>query len=318
MPRRTSTLRTEQLVALCGATVVRIDHLVQHGVARSTVGHRCRAGGPWRRLLPGIVKLNNGPVTRADRRQAALLYSGDGAVLTGLDALDLHGMERIPRPSGPVHVLVPAHRRRGGSGLVLAERTKRLPEPVPGRWPLAPITRAALDAGRRSSARDEVRAMLAEIVQRGRCSPAEGGGELAAGSERGTRLAREVLAEISDGVRSVAEADARKLVARSGLPAPLWNAALHDAVGRFIAVADAWFDEVGMAWELDSRAFHLSPADYDRTLERRSAMMAAGIVVLHTLPSKLARRAEALDELIRTYAHAARRPRPSVTALRQT
>ena len=44
--------------------------------------------------------------------------------------------------------------------------------------------------------------------------------ELASGSGRGSALPREVLREISAGVRSVAEADARTLVQRSGLPIP--------------------------------------------------------------------------------------------------
>jgi hypothetical protein len=310
-------LRPDELaIALAGATAVRVDQLVELGLTRSTIAHRCRPGGPWLRLAPGIVKLDNGPVTRADRRRAALLHAGTGAVLTGLDALELHGMRRMPAPSGPVHVLIPGERRRGGSGLALVERTDRLPPAVPGRWPLAPIARAALDAARRLAVRDEVRALVAEVVQRGRCSPAELNAELADGSGRGTRLPREVLVEISDGVRSVAEADAREIAQRSGLPAPVWNAKLYDRYGRFIAMPDAWFDDVGMAWEIDSREFHLSPGDYEHTLERRSAMTAEGIVVLHTLPKKLRLRTDATYELCRTYASAARRPRPQVTAIR--
>jgi hypothetical protein len=315
MPRRSSLRPDELAVVLAGATVVRVDDLVELGFTRSTIAHRCRPGGPWRRLAPGIVKFDNGPVTRADRRRAALLLAGTGAVLTGLDALELHGMRRMPSPSGPVHVLIPGERRRSGSGLALVERTDRLPPRVPGRWPLAPIPRAALDAARRLAARDEVRALIAEVVQRGRCSPAELNAELADGSGRGTRLPREVLVEISDGVRSVAEADAREIAQCSGLPAPLWNAKLYDPHGRFIAMPDAWFDAVGMAWEIDSREFHLSPADHERTLERRSAMTAEGIVVLHTLPKKLRQRGGAVDELHRTYASAARRPRPQVIAI---
>jgi len=309
-------MHSDSLVAvLGGATVVRVDHLVELGLTRSTIAHRCRPGGPWRRLAPGIVKLDNGPVTRADRRRAALLLAGTSAVLTGLDALELHGMRRMPAPSGAVHVLIPGERRRGGSGLALVERTDRLPPPVPGRWPLAPIARAALDGARRLPVRDEVRALLAEVIQQGRCSPAELNAELAAGSGRGSRLAREVLLAISDGVRSVAEANAREIAQRSGPPAPLWNARLYDRYGRFIAMPDAWFDDVGMAWEIDSREFHLSPADYERTLARRSAMMAEGIVVLHTLPKKLTHRADAMTELQRVYAQAARRPRPEVLAI---
>jgi hypothetical protein len=302
-----------------GATVVRVDDLLRLGLPRSTVADRCRAGGPWRRMLPGVVKLHNGPPDRADRRRAALLYAGEGSVVTGLDALQLHGMQRMPGPSGPVHLLVPAGRRRAGSGLVLAERTERLPPAVPGRWPLAPIARAALDATRRLGDRDEVRATLAEVVQRGRCAPADLNVELEAGSSRGSRLTREALSEISDGVRSVAEAHARKLVLRSGLPAPLWNVKLYDRAGRFIAMPDGWFDDVGMAWEIDSPEWHLSPAEYERTVDRRSAMMAQDVVVLHTLPSKLAGAGiQVLDELRRTYAYASRRPRPSVLAIPST
>lgn len=61
---------------------------------------------------------------------------------------------------------------------------------------------------------------------------------------------------------------------------------------------DAWYHDVGLAWEIDSYEWHLAPADYALTLDRRSAMMAEGIVVMHTLPSKLTRREpEVLAEL---------------------
>jgi hypothetical protein len=315
MPARTCTVPVDSFAALCGAGIVRVEKLMSLGLSRSTIAHRCRAGGPWRRMLPGIVKLDNAPPNRRDRRQAALLYAGEGAVLTGLDALELHGMQRMPQPSGPVHLLIPAERRRAGTGLVLAERTDRLPFAVPGRWPLAPIARAALDAARRLPNRDEVRSLLAEVVQRGRCSPGDLHAELTDGSGRGIKLPREVLAEIGDGVRSVAEANAREIARRSGLPQPLWNAKLYNRRGQFIAMPDAWFDRVGLAWQIDSFEWHLSPGDYALTLERRSSMMAEGIVVLHTLPSNLAKRAEAVEELRRAYEHAARTSRPQVVAI---
>lgn len=259
--------------------------------------------------------LHNGPSTRADRRLAALRYAGEGAVLTGLEALELHGMVRMPSPSGPVHLLLPVDRRRAGSGWVLAERTERLPVAVPGRWPLAPISRAVLDFARRTRERDQVRAAIAEVVQRGRCTPAELNAELAAGSGRGSALPRSVLQEISDGVRSVAETKARELVLRSGLPAPLWNVKLHDRNGRFIAMPDAWFDDVGLAWEIDSKEWHLSPMEYERTVDRRSAMMSENVIVMHTLPSKLQRGGAVLTELRINYRNAGLRPRPPVHAI---
>jgi hypothetical protein len=222
MPRRSSP-RADELRTLVGGGVVRVDHLVELGLTRSTIAHRCRPDGPWSRLAPGVVKLDNGPVTRADRRRAALLHAGAGAVLTGLDALELHGMRRMPAPAGPVHVLIPEERRRGGAGLALVERTERVPS--------------------------------------------------------------------------------------------TWNAKLYDRYGRFVAMPDAWFDDVRMAWEIDSRELHLSPADHERTLERHAAMTAEGIVVLHTLPKMLRHRAAATEELRRTHATAAQRPRPQVNAI---
>ena len=71
-----------------------------------------------------------------------------------------------------------------------------------------------------------------------------------------------------------------------------------------------------MVWEIDSRQWHLDPDDYTRTLDRRSALMAAGAVVLHTQPQKLhQRQREAQAELIATHAAAARRPRPPIKAV---
>lgn len=311
--------RLDDIPSLCGATVVRAVDVAAAGVPRSTVSHRCRAGGPWQLLLPGIVLLHSGPPTRADRRRAALLHAGPRSVLTGLDALDLHGMSRMPRPTGPVHLLLPADVRRAGSGRILSERTDRLPVAAPGRWPLAPETRAVLDFARRSRNRGEVRAAIAEVVQRGRCTPADLNTELAAGSRRGSALPREVLREIGDGVRSAAEAQAHALLERSGLPAAMWNPRLHDRTGRFVAMPDAWFDDVGMAWEIDSLEWHLSPDDYSRTLHRRAAMMAEGVVVVHHLPRTLRENpTEVLRDLTANHAHAARRPRPPVLALPAT
>ena len=314
MPRRNSLPRLDQV---CDSSVVRVADLVSFGLNRGTIAQRCRPGGPWRSLVPGIVVLHNGPLTRTERREGALLHGGGGAVITGLDALEIAGMRRVPSPHGPVPILIPLDRRRTGHGLVMVERTGRLPAPAPGRWPVAPLARALFDFTRRCSDRDIVRSAIAEVVQRGRCTPAELAAELAAGSSRGSGLPREVLEEVSDGIRSVAEARARELVLSSNvLPPPLWNPRLYDMSGRFIASPDGWFDDVGLAWELDSHEWHLSPAHYDQTLDRRGHMTSAGILVLPVQPGKLIKAGpEALGTLERTYAEAAKRPRPAIYAI---
>lgn len=185
-----------------------------------------------------------------------------------------------------------------------------------GRWPLAPVRRAVLDFARRSRDRDVVRAALAEVVQRGLAGPLELQRELAVCSSRGSAVPRSVLEEIGAGVRSVAEAYARRLVANSGLPAPVWNARLVDDRGRFIAMPDAWFDEVALAWEIDSHEFHLSPTDHERNIARHTSMTAHGIVVVRTLPGRVRREPRAvLDELRGALAAAASRPRPTTVTV---
>jgi hypothetical protein len=306
----------DEIAELLGTHVVHLRDLRGLGMRDSTIARRCRSGGPWQRLLPGIVLLHAGPVTRDDRRRAALLHCGPDSVLTGLDALALHGFEQAPHPSGSVHVLVPAERRRAGSGHVLVERTDRLPHPSAGRWPLAPPARAALDAARRLRSRTQVRAVLAEAVQRNRCTVAALGAELAAGSRRGTAIPRLVLDEVADGVRSVAEARARRLLKRSKLAAPLWNPRVYRPDGSLLAVPDAWFDDVAMAWEIDSLSWHLSPDDYARTLDRGSRLTAAGVIVLHSLPQKIHEQEQAtLKDLESTHRLAASRPRPPLRAV---
>jgi hypothetical protein len=319
MPRRVCPLTLDEIAFRVDSHVVHVRVLEDLGVPRRTIHQRCRPGGPWRALLPGVVSLRNGPPGREDRRRAALAYAGPDGVLTGLDALAIAGLRRAPAASGPVHVLVPADRRKLGAGEVLAERTERLPAPVPGDWPMAPVVRAALDFCRRSRDRDHVRAVLAEVVQTGRATPAALAAELRAGSDRGSALPRAVLREIAAGIRSVAEAKARELVARTRLPAPMWNARIVDATGVHVATPDAWFDDVGLAWEIDSLEFHFEAADYERTVERHSRMTAHGIVVVHSLPQTLRKRgAEVVDELRRAHAHAALRPRPPLTAIPST
>lgn len=290
-----------------------IRALLAVGVAPRTITHRCRPRGPWTRLLPGVVLLGTAPPTRDQQIRAALCYGGQQAMATGRDAARRAGAQLPLAPE--VHLLVPIARQRKSCGFALLERTERLPAPLERdgiHW--APVTRAVLDAVRRMQRADEVRAALAAVVQRSLTTPARLLAELDTGSSRGSALPRAVIQdEITTGVHSVAEANALRLARGSGLPAPMWNVDVCTCDGRFIARPDAWFDDVALAWEIDSHEFHLSPADHARTLGRDASMTAEGIVVLHTLPSQLDREpGKVLETLARAYGQAARRPRPPV------
>jgi hypothetical protein len=74
---------------------------------------------------------------------------------------------RDAKADSPVHVLIPHQRRLQSVRFVVVERTTRLPSARLVRGlPLAPVSRSVLDAARRMAGVDDVRALLAEAVQR--------------------------------------------------------------------------------------------------------------------------------------------------------
>ena len=121
---------------------------------------------------------------------------------------------------------------------------------------------------------------------------------------------RRTLAEVADGVRSAAEADLRDLIRADGLPPPLFNARLY--VGpEFLAVPDAWWPDKGVVVEVESREWHLSPEDWDRTMRRCRRMSAQGINVMHFTPQRIRTEAAAVAAEIRSALQDGH-PRPAV------
>jgi hypothetical protein len=292
---------------------IRVARLTELGIPPNTAYRRCRPEGPWRRLLPGVVSLYSGPPDPDQLVAAARLYAGEDAVLTGTVACRAIGLRNVPA-SDTVHLLTPHGRKVHSSGFVLIERTHRLPKAQRRRGILvAPPSRAVLDAARRMTEVRPARALLAESVQRKFTTVTELTAELAQGSSRGSALPRRILTELMSGQESVAELDARQVWRRSGLPEPVWNRRLVTPDGRVIAKPDAWFDDVGLAWEIDSLAFHLGAEGFDRTLARNGRYTAAGILVLQTLPTRLRTEPDAvIGELRAAYRAAAAKPRPAV------
>ena len=154
------------------------------------------------------------------------------------------------------------------------------------------------------------------VVQQRACTVAELTEELQAGPPAGATLFRAALAEIGDGVRSVAEGDLRVLILGSDLPKPMFNARLFDAGGVFIAIVDDWWQDAGVAGEVDSRAYHLSADDQDRTTERHDRLIAHGIFPLHFSPRRIKTDPAAIIRDLRSAIDAGRRRPPlPITAL---
>jgi len=257
------------------------------GLTHSALRHRLRDGGPWQVVLPGVYVAVTGTVSVDQREMAAVLYGGPGSMVTGVAALWRHGI-RAPGAQ-LIDVLVPDRRHRHDTGFVRLHRTTRMPDRVftLGELRYAPPARAVADAARLMTDIRDVRAVVADSVQHGKCGPQRLTQELRNGPLRDSARLRQVLGEIADGVRSVAEAELRDLIKRSHLPGPvLFNAELF-AGSTFVARPDCWWPGAGVAVEVDSREWHLSPADWERTMSRRSRMSSYGIVVLHFSPHQI-------------------------------
>lgn len=256
-------------------------------MTRGTIEYRLRPDGPWRQILPGVYLTVTGSPSQEQRETAALLYAGPQSVITGAVAVRRHSL----RCAGlnMLDLLVPADVHRKSTGYVQIQRTTRMPETFYTTGPLrfTSPARAVADAARGMTRFSDVQALVCEAVQHGRCALEELVVELNDGPSAGTRWYRMALAEISEGIRSVAEAQLKALIDRSDLERPLYNADLYTLDGVFLGRPDAWFQRAGVAGEVDSRQYHLGAKDYEETTERHNRMEAAGIHVLHWLPSRI-------------------------------
>jgi len=257
------------------------------GLTRSALAHRVRPDGPWRRLLCGIYLAQTGPPSVPQQEMAALLHAGSGSVLTGSAALRSLGLSTAE--PGHFDVLVPAVRRPRSASFVRIRRTSRMPQRVirEGSRFYALPPRAFADAARFMDDLAEVRALIAGAVQRGDCPLGALVRELQDGPMRHSALLRQVLEEAAAGIRSIAEGDFLDLIKRARLPVPLFNASLYAADGTFIAKADAWWPKAAVAAEVDSKEWHLNPADWARTMRRHARMTSYGILVLHFTPGQI-------------------------------
>jgi hypothetical protein len=236
--------------------------------------------------LPGVYLTNRGELTPRQRAAAAFLYAGPGIAVTGAAALAWHGITQ--QQDDFVDVLADLRCQRRSIGFVRLHRTGLMPNV--GCWDgavcYAPAARAVADAVRLLREPGDVRAVVAAGVQRGKVAVWQLAEQLDEGPRRGSAGLRRALAEVADGARSTAEADLLTLIRRARLPMPLLNPRLLVG-GEFLAKPDAYWPDAGVAAEVDSREWHLSPAGWEQTMARHARMSARGIIVLHYPPSRI-------------------------------
>ncbi|MEV6961208.1 hypothetical protein AB0M97_18815 [Streptomyces sp. NPDC051207] len=305
--------------------VLTAAQLRAQGVPAAETNERCRPGGTWQQILPGVVLLHPGPPTSEERLHAVLRYAArertarvpsqsaaDGpadpappeAMITGLAALTLHGFAATPPLAAldTIDVLVPRLRRLRSAGCARVVRAATLPVPqqVMG-LPVAPVPRALADAVAESADAATVRRLLTEAVRGGHCEPAAVVRELT----RARLLNRPHVVDAVDSLlaegRAVAEDRMYAMVREYGLPDPVWNVDLRLPGGPHLGGVDAYWPEQAVALELDTRAPR--PDGDPRESEharKREHLERLGITVVRVMPRMLRDARDQLAVVVRT------------------
>ncbi|HEX4788240.1 MAG TPA: hypothetical protein VH372_07240 [Actinospica sp.] len=351
-----------RLFAAQGGLATR-SQLIGLGVPPSTIRHRERQGGPWRRVLRGVCASHDQALTGLGSLRAALLYAGPESVVTGLAALRAHRVraaeqctaraaaaeQRTAQPSpatapsattapsvtassagfprtvacgescdcegaatgrpgarlaraspfedraagdgsapdspATVKVLIASNRRRSSAAFVLVSRTRRLPAPVEIEGcRVAPVARAAVDACLDTKDTELIRQIVTELTGTGRCTATELRAELDANQTRRSARLRAVLVEFADGIRTGAEAQCRRRLARVAAPLPVWNGRIiEQSTGRVALLPGAVWPEHGIALDLDPAPTGHEPA----AARRRWLSGALRMTVAHASPAEV-------------------------------
>ncbi|MFH9420918.1 hypothetical protein [Streptomyces sp. NPDC017529] len=302
-----------------GPRVLTSRQLREHGIGAAEAAERCRPGGPWQQVLPGVHLLHPGPPTSEERLHAVLLYAasrvpdvpaqGGGApaeeaMITGLAALALHRFSAAPPllSLDRIQVLVARTRRLRTTGFAQVVRTPVMPVPqrVTG-VPVAPVPRALADAVGGLTDACTVRRLLTEAVRGGHCEATAVVRELSqARLLNQPHVVDAVDALLAEG-RAMAEGRLYELVREYGLPDPLWNVDLRLPGGPHLGGVDAYWPEQAVAVEIDARAPRPEEDElWSQHARKREHLEQLGLTVVHVTPRKLRDAPEQQAAVLRT------------------
>lgn len=269
-------------------------------LARAAVGkdrvRRALRSARWQEPVPGVIVGHSGELSRRERHLVALTWAGPAGRLSHTSALLLHrarvdepgaaarvagvrGSYAAPADAGLVQVSVPHGRHLRSVGFVVVHQTRRpLGGSVVDGLPVTSAARAAVDVAVTARRRADVDHVVSDVLQRGLADVSELAGETRALGRLATPWLRAALTDALRGVRSVGEAELRRVVVAAGLPEPEWNALVETPAGSFRL--DAYWRAQRVGAEADGMAYHLSAADWQGDLVRQNAVMGAGVRLL--------------------------------------
>jgi hypothetical protein len=278
----------------------------ERGVSRDWVNHR--VGDRLSVVLPRVYWIRTGTPPRDVEIDAARLYAGPDSVVSHWTAGETWRFRLDRRRT--VHLTAPLGRQIDEiPGRLRVHRSADLGDEVcriRGGRRVTTVERTLVDIVVTSTSRRLVRASTADVVQRGLTLPAKIVTEMSRRpSLPGLATIAEVLLAVSDGARSVLEAELRQHIEQAGLPPALHNVSVPGHSGRRYTVDTHW-PGPGLICEVDGREWHLSPDDWERDLERMVDLTDAGLVVLRFTAHAIRRRTKhTLDVIGRRLAAAA-------------
>jgi hypothetical protein len=241
------------------------------------------AAGRWR-LCGKAVVLHNGPLTRRQRWDAALINAGPRSALTAFTAAEIHGLRGWARDD--VQVLVPLNASTPPGRPELRIRLHRTRH---WHWSSDPIARRchllapALVIAAASF--DNVRpacGILAAAVQQRLVTTAH----LVTALEQATRVKHRSLLlaavhDIAGGAQALSEIDSVRLCRRNRLPAPIQQAVRSDSTGRRRYLDASWRRRDGRLVVAEvAGAIHLSPKRWCDDPLRQNELVLGDALVL--------------------------------------
>ena len=258
--------------------VVARRQLLDLGFSPRMVEHRVARG--WLHLLyRGVYALGHEKLSMRSRWMAAVLATGDGALLSHGSAAALWG---LVRPRGPIEIV--ARSRRRSPGLMVRE-SRIHPEDRDeiDAIPVCSVARVLLDlasiwnAERVERAWEEAdRLGLLELqAMEQACARAQG--------RKGTGRLRRLIVAAREPVRTRSPLEDRFAIfcREWGLPAPALNCSV---LGREV---DALWLRERLIVEVDGFAFHGHRTAFERDRVRDAAFQVAGYRVLHLTQLRL-------------------------------
>jgi hypothetical protein len=267
--------------------VISRNQAIAHGLTAETTRYKVRSG-QWQKLLPGVYLARPGDPTRRQLLVAAILYAGPNAAIDGVDACRFHGIRSVTPTDDLVHVVVPRGTPTRSVCFVVVRQTQR---PIPTEATslvryVDPAT-AVIAATRRMNRPRAVLAALSDALRLGLTSYGDLLRAHLDGPPRNSRFTSEALEQLGAGIRSVAEADFRALVAKSRVLPPLeFNIWIRLPSGRIVCV-DALIRSSAVVHEVNGRVAHAREDLFEDMQERHDALTACGFTVLHNSPRRV-------------------------------